>query len=233
MSEIESNDEEAAVDLDILLSEYRALLVKVTDAIGPIFDRRKADVACAPGCSHCCVGHLTVLPVEAVNIETYIDAHGFTKPPVQRPGACSFLDKEGACTIYPARPLVCRTHGLAMRMPKVMASVTEGADTARRLKVLREDGTGGDDIVEVCQLNFTERAPDPADVIDATTQAMLLLTVNNRFTEQVDFGGEIERVPLGSIAAAFLEEAEFEEAEFEEAEPAEAEPAEAETGGDD
>jgi hypothetical protein len=31
------------------------------------------------------------------------------------PGACAFLDSDGACRIYASRPYVCRTQGLPLR----------------------------------------------------------------------------------------------------------------------
>jgi hypothetical protein len=69
---------------------------------------------CKRGCSACCVDEITVFEVEAAKIR---DRHGSllasaTPHPV---GMCAFLDTEGACRVYDARPYVCRTQGLPIR----------------------------------------------------------------------------------------------------------------------
>lgn len=56
---------------------------------------------------------LTVFEVEAERIRAEF-------PEVLRqaphpPGACAFLDEQGACRVYEARPYVCRTQGLPLR----------------------------------------------------------------------------------------------------------------------
>ena len=72
---------------------------------------------CGRGCSSCCCDDLTVFAVEAAWI-----ADGY--PELLRsgtphpPGGCAFLDEQGACRIYPRRPLVCRTQGLPLRFTR-------------------------------------------------------------------------------------------------------------------
>ena len=73
-----------------------------------------ARLRCTRGCSACCVDDLTVFEIEADAIR---EAHGeLLSTGVPHPeGACAFLDDEGACRIYDARPYVCRTQGLPLR----------------------------------------------------------------------------------------------------------------------
>jgi hypothetical protein len=76
--------------------------------------RHGARLRCARGCSNCCTDGLTVLPIEAGRIQAeYAEllARGVPAPP----GRCPFLDLEGACRVYAARPYVCRTQGLPLR----------------------------------------------------------------------------------------------------------------------
>lgn len=69
---------------------------------------------CKKGCSSCCVDEITVFRVEADRI---LERHrDLLETGVQHPpGACAFLDGEGACRIYEDRPYVCRTQGLPLR----------------------------------------------------------------------------------------------------------------------
>jgi hypothetical protein len=68
---------------------------------------------CRRGCTDCCRDDLTVFTVEAERIRREFPAV-LTEAP-RSAGACAFLDAEGACRIYPARPYVCRTQGLPLR----------------------------------------------------------------------------------------------------------------------
>ena len=68
---------------------------------------------CRLGCTDCCVDGITVLEVEAARIRKHhgeLLANGSPHPP----GACAFLDSEGACRAYAVRPFVCRTQGLPL-----------------------------------------------------------------------------------------------------------------------
>lgn len=73
-----------------------------------------ARLVCRRGCCECCVDDLTVFEVEAENIRRrHADLLLNAQP--HPPGACAFLDAEGACRIYADRPYVCRTQGLPLR----------------------------------------------------------------------------------------------------------------------
>ena len=82
---------------------------KVMDAVGE-------HIVCRQGCDGCCGHSLSVFSVEADLIDDYMA----TLQPYQlekirsRVAAgshCSFL-VDGLCSIYPVRPVICRTHGL-------------------------------------------------------------------------------------------------------------------------
>lgn len=76
--------------------------------------RHQARLRCARGCHDCCQDELTVLPIEAEQIRRHHSAL-LTTGTAHPPGACAFLDGEGACRIYEHRPYVCRTQGLPLR----------------------------------------------------------------------------------------------------------------------
>ncbi len=121
--------------------------------------RHGDDMQCASGCSDCCRVRLTVTSVEAAAIR----AHVTTWPAEQRRALaetgpddrCAALDAAGRCRIYPVRPLVCRSHGVPIRMRR-----------------------GGLPVVASCPRNFTHTTPDPDCVLDQATLSAVLLAVD-------------------------------------------------------
>lgn len=173
-------------DADPLL-ELRAALEKIDAAVAQALARAGKDVSCHRGCARCCVAGLTVLPVEAALLQTAL-VEGRGHVPERCPaGMCVFLDEAGDCGVYAARPVLCRTHGLALKT----------APDPERQGGLRVFG----DDVEVCALNYQERAPAPAEILDATRLLMLLVTVDRRFRARVGLPDDGGRVALADLAA--------------------------------
>ena len=103
---------------DNLYSNYTQLLVKVDEAFAAISARQSPMFACGPGCFSCCRSGLTVLPVEAHYIKDWLQNSPDVKTTIRDTNTmmgdssyCGFLDKNGRCTIYEARPIICRSHG--------------------------------------------------------------------------------------------------------------------------
>jgi Fe-S-cluster containining protein len=71
-------------------------------------------ITCKAGCTGCCADGLTVFSIEAAAIAHRYPELLATGEPHDE-GACAFLDGEGRCRIYEARPYVCRTQGLPLR----------------------------------------------------------------------------------------------------------------------
>ena len=89
-------------------------------------------VACRKGCAMCCHLRVAVMPVEVFGVVDYLrlklspDAHAEARERIRlaaaevraRPGhdmftvniPCPLLGPDGACTVYPARPLNCRAY---------------------------------------------------------------------------------------------------------------------------
>jgi len=89
---------------------------------------------------------------------------------------CAALDANGRCSIYAARPIVCRSHGAPIRM-----------HDARSLPV-----------VTACSNNFTARGPaaaDPDCIIDQETLSAMVLAVDR------DAGGDGTRIDLAELLA--------------------------------
>ncbi len=86
----------------------------VSEAAAAVAARHAGRLRCGRGCAACCRDGLTVFAVEADLIRARhaaLLASGAPHPP----GACAFLDAEGACRVYADRPYVCRTQGLPIR----------------------------------------------------------------------------------------------------------------------
>jgi Fe-S-cluster containining protein len=127
---------------------------------------------------------LSVLPVEAA----FIEASGLGQPARAMPGMCAFLDVDGACSIYEARPVLCRTHGLAL-------AASHNGEQRAALRILQDE-------VSTCELNYPDRAPASAEIVDATKLMMLLVTVDRRFRARAGLTDDTTRVALSDLAAA-------------------------------
>ncbi len=79
--------------------------------IHSIEKNNKGRINCKKGCFSCCKDNLEVFGIEAEYIRKNQSALLKNNSPASI-GACAFLDEEGGCRIYDARPFVCRTHGV-------------------------------------------------------------------------------------------------------------------------
>lgn len=120
-------------------------------------------IACQAGCTACCRQDLSVCTVEHDYVLAYLASHSIKPSDGARTEIdthplfdtlsggepCTFLAAGGRCTIYEARPIICRTHGL----PIVVHSQ-----------------------IETCALNFRDRSDDLASL--PTNHTLMLATLN-------------------------------------------------------
>jgi hypothetical protein len=140
------------------VTRFEELASKVDGFFARVADRHGADMQCATGCSDCCHVRLTITAVEAAAIRAHVAAW----PADQRRNLanqgpsdrCAGLDVAGRCRIYAARPLVCRSHGVPIRL------------------------RGALPVVQACHRNFTRTAPDPDCVLDQATLSATLYAVD-------------------------------------------------------
>ena len=118
---------------EALKAAYLALVGRVDEVAADLVSRLHHTIHCGPGCSSCC-RPFSVLPLEAALVR---ESAG---PACHRPDTsdgCPLLANH-RCTIYPARPLICRTQGLAIGYV---------------------DETNEQVAVSACPLNFSEEYP--------------------------------------------------------------------------
>lgn len=176
-------------------AEYRALRDKVDAFAARAHEAQAPWLRCRAGCDGCC---RTRRSAWAVEIDA-LRAHLATLPAPRRAALaarrqdaavvagerCVFLDADGRCAVYEARPLICRTHGPAVRLP---------------------DGE-----TVWCALNFEGLAPEdvldrlpPGAVLDLELLNRLLVLVNDRYLQA---RAEPTRAWLGAALDAALDAA--------------------------
>lgn len=106
------------------LTEYAAVVDRVQVFADRAADAQRDNLACRKGCDGCCRLRRTAFAVEVAAIRhhiTTLDADRqaelrarVASPEVHAGARCVFLDADGGCAVYPARPIICRTHGPAV-----------------------------------------------------------------------------------------------------------------------
>lgn len=150
------------------MSRLPELTAKVDAFFARVAARHGDDMQCATGCSDCCHVRLSVTAAEAAAIRELVASW----PAAQRAALadhgpadrCSALDPAtGRCRIYAARPLVCRSHGVPVRL------------TRQSLPV-----------IETCHRNFRHSEADADCVLDQSTLSALLLVINGGDATRID-----------------------------------------------
>ena len=151
---------------------YVNLQKKVDTQFQNLFQKHQSSMACTQGCHGCCLPNLTVSRIEADTIHRYLNQPSInlvsildleTQNPHQNT-RCSFLDGQGECSIYDARPLVCRSHGVPH-----MIQINR-----------KQEG------LDVCELNFMNgfETLEAGDWIHLETLNFLLGLINQKLGEE-------------------------------------------------
>lgn len=109
------------------MSELRQVLVQLRRRIDGHFEqavaRTPSGFACREGCWGCCRPRFSVFEIEAVGIREALEQIAQTDPELRERlreqgrvdalGHCALL-VDGRCSVYEQRPVICRSHGLAV-----------------------------------------------------------------------------------------------------------------------
>ncbi|GAB6094801.1 hypothetical protein JCM14469_10530 [Desulfatiferula olefinivorans] len=153
------------------LRHYLEFLEKIDGFCRAADEALPGAMACRKGCDSCC-RHLSLFPVEAVALRLSLDrvedgvrerirekAHEALDDP---DGPCPLLDGS-ICLLYPARPIICRTHGYPILVDK-----------------------GREKIIDHCPLNFIDGREIPrSHILDLETLNTALTAINRLFMDQV------------------------------------------------
>ena len=157
---------------------YRQLVSRVETLGQAIYQRYQEHITCHAGCDGCCYQTFTIFPVEAHHLaqalsELTYEARRQLKLHLEQPESslrmadeprpCVLL-KDGKCSLYEGRPLICRLQGYPL-----FSRMIESADGSQR---------------DCCPLNFTEMALSDVDVqaiynLDVVNQT--LVAINHLF----------------------------------------------------
>ncbi len=161
---------------------YRQLMARV-EAFGQgIRERYAEELTCHAGCDHCCYQEFTVFPVEAYHLAQAVGAlpaHARQRlqqhlqeqegqlPMADEVQPCVLL-REGRCSVYEGRPLICRIQGYPL-----FSAMIEHADGSQR---------------DCCPLNFSTMALADVDAtaiynLDLVNQT--LAAINHLYMQEV------------------------------------------------
>lgn len=96
---------------DEIITQYYKLRNYCDSFFEIVYSTFQSEMKCKKRCSLCCTLE-SVLVLEGSIITSYLEKHE-PKSFLQKEDRCLFLDK-GLCSIYPVRPIICRTHGLVL-----------------------------------------------------------------------------------------------------------------------
>jgi len=168
--------------LTTLITQYQKLCQYCDNVFAATHEAFRSHIRCARGCAACCILE-TIVPLEAYVIASYLHTSTPLTNPVLQDRAdqpaeqCVFIHNN-ECTIYPVRPIICRTHGLPIIYPD------------------REE-------IDTCPLNFTDvdlTSIDKRFLFDVETITENLTRLNLAFcimTQKKESAGD--RIPLHDL----------------------------------
>jgi Fe-S-cluster containining protein len=171
-------------DLLAALAPYRTLRDQVDQLCGRIVTEFAGQIRCRAGCAACCLLQ-GVLPVEAASLalawrdlpEASADRLRGQAQLAAAGERCPLLDGD-LCSLYAARPIICRTHGLPLL-------IEEAAGTR----------------VDRCPLNFTGLTTLPGSAVIHLERLNCALVAANRHYLATCFphAAPAERIPLRQL----------------------------------
>jgi Fe-S-cluster containining protein len=167
------------------VAQFRELLRRIDGEGARLVEMHCKHVTCKAGCHDCCTD-FSVSAVEYAAILEQMRAAGVKAEdlPYDPAAACAFL-KEGLCSIYRFRPLICRTHGLPVAF-------------------VDDEGERPGMSVSFCPKNFTEASEEELDfgaenTLDLEELNGELGEINLRFLAETNAVEGYRRVPLRQL----------------------------------
>lgn len=157
--------------------EYQQLIADIDQRVQQLTAGRLSKVCrCGPGCADCCMA-FSVLPLEAALLSEALSAAGKAVEISRQEGQCVFL-RNGLCSLYLWRPVICRTQGMALAY---VDQSTQSID------------------VSACELNFPpDAALEHEDLLFMDQYNERLAALNLRYCRQNNLAVE-RRIALADI----------------------------------
>jgi uncharacterized protein len=175
-------------DINDLLQNYHNLVAKIDSLCTGVMTQCAESITCRKGCDACC-RHFSIFWVESVNLAVHVTTLPQKQSALLRNNAQYLADQDvcpllvdGACALYAARPIICRTHGL----PILTHSEVEQN-------------------VDFCPKNFTLAETIPGHlIIDLDTLNKTLVAINALFVSRYFNGSPPPTERLAILDALFL-----------------------------
>lgn len=177
------------------MRRYHLFRTQISEASHRLFQTYRHHLKCRRGCSYCC-DPIAVVPLEREAIAQWAVSTGRRLRHQAQPDRCACLEPDGACGIYPARPVICRTFGLPL------AYRTYEYDIHGR--EVRHEPPEYTDLW--CDLNFTSIAPNQTESFFSHHGRLRMSDINERldalnaaFLHRSGYRGQPEDQPLSAI----------------------------------
>jgi uncharacterized protein len=163
--------------INTLLKNYGRLLARVDAHIKQVETKYSNEIVCKKGCDSCC-RFLNLFPVEAFSLATAFCQMDTGREQImaglEKGTGCPLLIK-GQCSLYEARPIICRTHGYPLYFEK-----------------------DGETLVDFCPKNFKGISCFPKESLFDLEQLNTILTaINKQFIESIETDFPLaERIPI-------------------------------------
>ncbi len=163
-------------------AELEALWRGIDEVFAAAREHHPEALSCRAGCADCCVAGLVVNELEQAALERWLAGLGRTRleqllalAEREDEHACVLLDQDAACSIYPARPVVCRSFGLPFR-------VRDEEPPPHRVRLPVIDGRRAElRVVDTCHKNFVtvrHAALHPAAIMDQASLQQRVLVLS-------------------------------------------------------
>ncbi len=157
------------------LELHKTLTDKLSAHEEKLLARYSEQIVCREGCSSCCILQ-SVFPVDAYIIYNAVTSGAVDRSSLEfdeTPGMCAFL-KNGLCSVYAARPVICRTHGYPV--------LVEGS-------------------IDFCPKNFSGvKSIESEHILDLENLNMAVASINILFQKETDDGFfQKERITMSEL----------------------------------
>ena len=163
---------------------YKKLLQKIDQHIEKVHRRNPRAFVCKSGCADCCVCEISVWRIEYENIREYLKLSTVSFHPSAKKDKCPFLNDEDLCSIYPARPIVCRLWGAPILFGPGEEPLPNVDEISKRI-------TSDKGVLTCCNKNYTEDSSlkkiKADDIINLDLVLSTLAAINHVYCKELGF----------------------------------------------